>query len=88
MSITHDCKANRLFTRLTLRGLKIYVHIGGRPWRCIYRRETMAGTWGDWMDSVIDTCLATGSARALMHVLARALTHTPLVRIFVACTLP
>jgi hypothetical protein len=45
------------------------MHKGGRPW------------WGlgkDWMDSVIDTFLATGSARALMRVLALALTHAPL----------
>ena len=34
------------------------VHIGGRPWR---------GLEGDWMDSVIDTFLATGSARARWH---------------------
>jgi hypothetical protein len=36
----------------------------------------MAGLGGDWMDSIIDTFLATGSASALMHVLVRALTHS------------
>jgi len=66
MSITNDCKANRLFTRLTLRGLKKYVHIGGRP----HRRETMAGGlggMGELLDSVIDIFLVAGSARARWH---------------------